>query len=62
MSYEELVTKWTKIIESIPCGQEFDFDMPDSEAQIVMSILAERGDTVFNCGALGIRKTSYGNN
>jgi len=62
MSYEELVAKWTKIIESIPYGQEFEFEIPDSEAQIVMSILAEGGDIVFTCEALGARKASYGNN
>jgi len=61
MSYEEIVDKWKKLIDSMPYGVDVEFEMSDSEAQIVMALLEDRGDTIFDCEIIGPRKTSYAN-
>lgn len=56
MTTEDLRSKWEKIIENLPFGQDFEFDVSDSEAQIVMQILDERGDTMFSVEPLNYNK------
>lgn len=43
----EVRAKWFSILAAMPYGEEFEFEMPDSEAAILAKMLNERGDTVF---------------
>ena len=63
MSNFELETraKWIPILAAMPFGQEFEFEMPDEEAQVVMMMLDERGDTVFTQEFMGSRKSYAAN-
>lgn len=56
MTTEEMRSKWEKVIDALPFGQNFEFDVSDSEAQIVMQILDERGDTMFSVEPLNYNK------
>jgi len=61
MSYLEMREKWSKIIANMPYGVDFEFEVPDGEAQVLMELLDERADTIFTSELLGSRKSNYVN-
>lgn len=56
MTTEEMRSKWEKVIDELPFGQDFEFDVSDSEAQVIMQLLDERGDTMFSVEPLNYNK------
>lgn len=57
-NYNELRSKWEKIVKALPVGQAFEFDVPEIEADILVDILREMNDTIYIREELS-RKTSY---
>lgn len=60
MTYNEMRDKWEKIIAALPYGQEFEFDLNDAEAAIVIDIMNETCDTLYRVEKLS-PKRSYVN-
>jgi len=59
-NYNEIRSKWEKIIAALPYGQPFEFDISDAEAEIVVDIMNETCDTLYRVEKLN-PKRSYVN-
>lgn len=61
MTTEEMRSKWSRIVDSMPFGVDVEFDVSDKEAQVIMELLDERGDTLFSVETINQAKSSYVN-